>query len=209
MKAEYPLLLESICLRNGKMPLIEGHKARIGRAFLRWWPELSPFSLKPLWDICAQNPKGVFKIRLIYNGWGIHQIEVAPYSPRHIHSLQVVHTDDIDYASKLADRSQLDALVAQKGNADEVLICRNGFVTDASYANVVFYDGKKWLTPDTPLLEGVQRTYLLANGRIQTASINIYDLPRFAKVKLINAMMLWEESPEIDISKIYSILPGK
>lgn len=190
--------------------MLPEHKARMERAFIQLWPEYTPFPFDHLAaDLCNQHPEGLFKVRLIYNGSGIHNLEVVPYTIRRVQSLQLVVGDDIDYTYKWADRSSLNKLTAMKGAADDVLICRNGLITDVSYANIVFYDGRHWFTPEQPLLEGVHRARLLKDGIIQTAPIKINDLRLFQKARLINAMVLWEESPDIDISQIYAILPGK
>jgi 4-amino-4-deoxychorismate lyase len=74
-------------------------------------------------------------------------------------------------------------------SCDDILILQNGYLTDASYANLAFFDGKIWYTPRTPLLAGVRRQFLLDSGRIQTADIRKDDLPSFTSVSLINAMI--------------------
>jgi 4-amino-4-deoxychorismate lyase len=70
-----------------------------------------------------------------------------------------------------------------------------GFIKDASYANLAFYDGEFWYTPACPLLEGTQRKYLLETKKIYPKEINISDLHKYQQVKFINAMMSWDESP--------------
>ncbi|MBK8371293.1 MAG: hypothetical protein IPL20_08025 [Saprospiraceae bacterium] len=46
--------------------------------------------------------------------------------------------DDIEYPYKWVERPELDEVFRQKGNADEIIIIRKGWVTDAYYYNLVF-----------------------------------------------------------------------
>ena len=43
-----------------------------------------------------------------------------------------------------------------KREQDEILITRNGLLTDTSIANIALFNGKEWHTPKHPLLKGVQ-----------------------------------------------------
>lgn len=113
--------------------------------------------------------------------------------------LRLVHGDDLDYTFKFADRTRIDELFAAKGPADDILILKNGYITDSSYANVILWDGYSWWTPDRPLLAGTQREKLLREGRIKERPILASDLKDYKKLKLINAMLSLEEGPELII----------
>ena len=82
-----------------------------------------------------------------------------------------------------------------------IIIVKNKFVTDASYANLVFYADGNWVTPKSCLLSGVMRTVLLRSGKIQEAEITVDSLRKYEKVKLINAMVGWN-GPEISMSSV-------
>ena len=97
----------------------------------------------------------------------------------------------------------MEALSARKGSCDDILIVKNGLVTDTSFSNVAFLDGSRWLTPEHPLLEGTKRAKLLEAGILAEADIRPEEIYRFKKVRLINAMMDWEDSYEIDAGKIF------
>ena len=71
---------------------------------------------------------------------------------REIRSLKVVVDDRIDYSFKSADRSSLNRLTAQKGDCDEIIIVKNGLVTDTSFTNIAVFDGEQWLTHDIRFL---------------------------------------------------------
>ena len=62
-------------------------------------------------------------------------------------------------------------MLDKKGDCDDILIIRNGLITDMSYANVAFFDGTQWLTPRIPLLAGTCRERLLETGPIREADI--------------------------------------
>jgi 4-amino-4-deoxychorismate lyase len=94
-------------------------------------------------------------------------------------------------------------LFAQRDNADDIVIVKNGLVTDAFAANLIFFDGQKWVTPNTPLLKGTQRQYSLDQGIISETEIKESDISSFQKVGLINAMVSFEDMPVIPVEKIY------
>lgn len=71
---------------------------------------------------------------------------------------------------------------------DEILIIKNGLVTDCFYYNVAFWDGKDWLTPKSPLLGGTARARLLDKGIIREADINAKIINSFEKICLFNAL---------------------
>jgi 4-amino-4-deoxychorismate lyase len=92
----------------------------------------------------------------------------------------------------------------KKGLADDVLIVKNGWITDTSFANILFFDGKRWLTPEKPLLKGTQRENLLRQGLIFQANISPASLPDFSKARLINAMIRFEDEIDVKIGRIES-----
>jgi 4-amino-4-deoxychorismate lyase len=69
------------------------------------------------------------------------------------------------------------------------LIVKNGFITDTSSANILFYDGRDWVTPSTPLLMGTCREKLLRGGKIREENIKRDDIYKFKHFRLINAMI--------------------
>jgi 4-amino-4-deoxychorismate lyase len=147
-----------------------------------------------------ENTDGIFKCRIIYSDI-IHSIEFQPYTPRTIRALVLIESDTIDYAYKYADRSMFDNLPPHAPDTD-FLIVKNGFITDTTFSNIVFYDGEQWITPTTYLLNGTQRQRLLREGRIVSREVRVGDLSRFITAKPINAMLDFDTTPEIEISAI-------
>ena len=134
----------------------------------------------------------LYRCRIIYDSVSI-SIEYIPYQKRKIRKLQPVQADGLDYALKYADRSALDALLLQKGDADDILIVKNGLVTDTSIANIAFFDGQRWMTPRHPLLQGTTRARLLDEQKIFEREIHLDDLDEFSHFALLNAMIGFEE----------------
>ena len=163
------------------------HQARMKRTMLHFFPGIEIPSLK---DVLMPSPDmDFYKARVVYGEHGIEDIQYAPYAMREIHTLKIVRDDHIDYSFKSTDRSGLNRLTAQKGDCDEIVIIKNGLVTDTSFTNIAIYKDGKWFTPKHPLLLGTKRAALLENGIIQEADITLDDLMKAEKVSLFNAMI--------------------
>jgi len=154
-------------------------------------------------NLKKQKERTIFKCRITY-AKHIEKIEFLPYQIPTISSLKLVINDEIDYSYKFSDRSQLNRLYEKRGDSDDILIVKHGLITDTSYANVLFYNGKEWLTPTHPLLKGTQRARLLDQEIIRVAEIRLEDLHHFKKARLINAMICFEDALDINILNIHS-----
>jgi len=144
---------------------------------------------------------GLQKCRIIYTK-KIENIRYLPYQLPEINSLKLVFDNHIDYRYKYFDRSLLENLYSQKGNCDDIMIVKNDLITDSYFANLLFFNGKDWLTPANPLLKGTRRAQMLAGGKIKTADIRVQDLEHLSKVRLINAMIRFEDGFDIPISNV-------
>jgi 4-amino-4-deoxychorismate lyase len=115
----------------------------------------------------------------------------------------MVVDNEIDYQFKYTDRARLEEL-KRRTKADEILIVKNGYITDTSFSNIIFFDWEnKWVTPATPLLKGTKRKELLEKGMIHEKEIRPYDLKDFTKARLINAMLDIEDGEEIETGNIF------
>lgn len=191
-----PSFIESICFKNGKYQLLELHQERIFSTFSHFFDIKNAFLLQEILPSIQES--GKFKVRVVYSKENF-EVEIVPYQPKTIHFLSLVQANDFDYAFKYEDRTYFQQLKKQS-KADEIIISKNGLVTDGSYANLVFWDGKNWITPNTPLLNGVKRQYLLATGAIQSKTIMVEDISKFEKIGLINSML---DLGEVEISKTH------
>lgn len=177
--------IETIRLQDGVLHLLALHQARVDRTLAHH--ALPAMDLRTvLAGVESQHPDGLFKCRVLYGG-NAPEVEVRPYSPLGRRCVSIVSTD-MDYSYKYADRSRLDALLRSAGS-DDVIIVKNGLVTDSAIANLVFESPQGLFTPRVPLLEGVQRSYLLQSGQITPMDIRVADLRQFDCVHFINAMV--------------------
>ncbi|OFX51737.1 MAG: hypothetical protein A2066_10965 [Bacteroidetes bacterium GWB2_41_8] len=196
-------LLESLKLKNGMIQNLDYHQARLNRSLDELFNGSEIVDLKREILIPENCRSGIYKVRVLY-GPGIGKIEIAPYNFRAVQSLKVVHHESIDYHLKFTDRQILDELFAQRGNCDDIIIVRNGLVTDSFAANLLFLDGDRWLTPTSPLLKGTNRQLLLDRGIISEMEIGENDIRNFQKIGLINAMIDFDKMPVVPVDRVFS-----
>lgn len=176
-----PRLLETIHISKGEALHLGYHQKRMdsSRKTLGFH---SPLSLE-----LSPPKEGEYRCRIIYEE-KIEKIEYIPYKKREICRLKIVHSD-IVYDLKYEDRHEINALFNKKGEADEIIIVKNGLVTDTSIANLSFFDGESWFTPKTPLLRGTTRQRLLDEKKIKCTDIHYQDIKEYQKIALMNAMI--------------------
>lgn len=175
---------ETIKIENGKIYHLEYHNKRVYDTLRKNFGLEKRVDLK---DYIKPPKNGLYRCKIIYEK-DILDVGYYPYKPREIKSLKIVHSD-IEYNFKYLDRSKIDSLFEKRESCDDVLIIKNGLVTDTSIANIAFFDGKKWLTPKRPLLKGTTRERLLEEKKIFEADIERKDLEKFKKFALMNAMI--------------------
>lgn len=192
--------VETIRVQNGVPDNLDRHQLRFGATAWRFFGKALNFP-----DLSAHLPRanGLFKLRIVY-GETVEQITVEPYLLRCVKTLRLVASPPIDYRYKSLNRADIDALFAQRAQADDVLISINARVCDTSYSNVVFDDGKQLITPTSFLLNGTRRQQLLAEGKIVERPVNVPDIAAFKRVFLINAMMDLDNAIAIEPTAILS-----
>lgn len=140
-------------------------------------------------SIIQPTQEELTRCRIVYDDNGEYTIEYIPYIKRKINTLKLVFNDAIEYSKKYENREQINELFATRENYDDILIVKNGLITDTSIANIALYDGEKWFTPAKPLLEGTMRAKLLDEGKIYTSDIHYVELDKYEKIALMNAMI--------------------
>lgn len=182
--------LETICFEEGNACCLQEHEARMNATRRHFWPDEAPLQLASF--VTPQSDKGRLRCRVVYHR-EIVSVNYYPYTPRPVHSLQCIDIGTGEYAYKYADRSMLDAWYAQRGEADDVLLLRNGLLTDTSIANVALWNGSEWHTPEKPLLAGTHRARLLQNGVLKPRLLRVEDLDSYETIVLFNAMLHFGE----------------
>lgn len=180
-------MLESIKIKDGRLHNLPFHEARMNQARAVLFGESRPIQLSSAISL-AENYSLFAKCRIVYDRL-IQDITIEPYKTPVINSLKVVEGDEIKYAYKYADREALKDLYEQRGNCDDILIVKNGMITDTYFCNVVLEREGEWFTPNTPLLAGTKRAQLLAEGQIRACPISLKDINSYDSVLLINAML--------------------
>lgn len=199
-------LIETIRVTDGQFHLLNLHRTRMRHACRELFDAAPPELNLSTDDIPAHMRKGTVKCRIIY-GREIQSVEFSRYTPRHIDSLRLIHVSDIDYHLKYADRRKLEEIHNLREESDEVVIVRDGLITDTSYSNILCRAGNTFLTPAEPLLRGVMRRELIDRGIAKEAHISPDMLRQgnsmgITEVFLINAMMPPGTLPPVPISRI-------
>lgn len=192
-------LFETIRITDGEPVNLALHEKRLNRSRLKLYGLHDDLRLSEFIRVPEDCRAGVFRCRVIY-GQEVVSTEFTPYVPAAVRTLRLVHADTLDYDLKYLDRSGLTGLI-NRNLADDILIVKEGNITDTSYSSIVFYDRKQWFTPDTPLLCGTMREKLLIDGIIKADRITVETLERFTHFRLINAMLGFD-APSLPIENI-------
>ncbi|SUT88193.1 Branched-chain amino acid aminotransferase/4-amino-4-deoxychorismate lyase [[Actinobacillus] rossii] len=187
---DFPLF-ETLCIEQQQIKNCAYHQQRYERTLYQFYGE-SAVKIYDLFEIIHLQPEflnltSLTRCRIDYNATTF-QIQFFPYQRCKITTFQPVICDEIDYSLKFSDRTLLSHLLEQRGDCDEIIIIKQGKVTDCSIGNLVFRQGEQWFTPDSPLLIGSQRTYLLDTGKIKEKTIFAEDIAQFDEIRVINAM---------------------
>lgn len=199
---EEPKLIESIKLEDGIFYHLDLHNKRMNQSCAALGITHEPYALASYLEKFDYPKEGLYKCRVLYDE-RIKTIHFQRYWPKAIKNLQVVYTENIDYTFKTVGRSALDRLNQLKRFRSDIIIVRNGLVTDSYYGNLLFLKEGIWYTPESPLLAGVQRSFLLSQNLIQSAVISAKDIRKYQRVKIINAMLDLENGPEVDIRNVH------
>lgn len=193
-------LFESIRIENGMAHNLEFHQKRINQS-LEFLNSTKKINLNHLISKTELPIKGIHKLRISYNTKGVIQQSIKSYKTKQIRSVKLVACNSIEYNFKYEDRSTINQLL-EDSKADEIIITKDGIITDSSISNILFYDGNNWITPSTPLLEGTQRALLLKRNKIKKVLIKIVDLNKYSEFCFINALNDFEKSKSYPISMI-------
>lgn len=195
-----PQFIETIKVKDGVFYNLALHSARLERTAISFFGIAPPLIVSEQM-IPEALKTGLVKCRVTYSRQ-ILSIEFEPYTFRRISSITLIDNNIIDYSYKSIDRKSINDLYSQKRDADDILIVKNGLITDTSYANVVFENSDGLFTPQSYLLKGTKRQDLLERGVIKELEISKKDMFSFSKLYLINAMIDLEDEVSIPISAL-------
>ncbi len=183
----YPLF-ETLYVSRGRPFYPECHWERMKLSAKLLWGKKPTFRSDILFSFPfpAEFDK-VYRCRVEYDTES-YRMQMEEYHYHPIRTLQLVDAGTMDYPFKFTDRGMIEERYARRGPCDDILIVRDGMITDTSTANIVFRKEGKLYTPSAPLLRGTARARLLNEGKINEISISVDELGRYSGFTLINAL---------------------
>jgi 4-amino-4-deoxychorismate lyase len=180
-------LLETIKVQQATIYNIEYHNKRLNRTHKELFGietniNLEEYLVPPIDTL-------LYRCRLTYTkNMETTTMEYIPYIPQKQTTFHIIESN-IDYSYKYANRDNLNALKEQYPNVDDIIIANRGELRDTTIANIAFFDGEIWWTPQKPLLEGTMREYLLQKGKLQKKNIQIDEISHYYGFAVMNAMV--------------------
>lgn len=197
-------------LEDGILQNARYHKMRVERTIRNYYHRNLPPELNDLGFFIddAGLPDayriGRVKCRMLYDfadSIPSYKFEYTHYHKRVVSSLRLVEGSP-DYCFKYTDRRVINHLFDKRDGCDDIIIVKNGLLTDASAANIAIVKDNRWFTPSKPLLKGTERARLIKEGKLYEADIRASELYDFDAVVLINAMCPFEEGIQIPLSSV-------
>ena len=176
--------IETIRIEDGVVYNLPYHQKRFEKTQTELY---NTHTHQNLSSLITPPQKGLYRCRITYNQ-DIQNIEYFNYIPKDIKSLQCIECNDIEYSFKYSCREKLNELLEQS-RCDEIIIIKNGLVTDTTISNIAFLKDDTWYTPKTPLLEGTARAFLIDNHMLHPTDITLQDISSFSKIAVFNAMV--------------------
>lgn len=193
------LLFETIKCQNRQLHNLYYHNYRVRWSLENLLGITDDFDFENTIEIPDWVGEGLYRCRVSYSE-KISKVEFFEYEFKHPKVIQIDEYQSFKYDFKYEDRSGFQNLLKLHPKADDVIIAQNGLLTDATYANLAFFDGTKWFTPNTYLLLGTKREYLLDNQLLTEEVIAVKDLKKFKRIALINAMRDLDLSYEFEVN---------
>lgn len=197
--------IESIKVEDQEIFLLELHQKRVDQTFYHFGKEGS-IDLAKIFKSLQHDEDGLFKLRIAYDLDKKIRTQMIPYAIPEINDFQLVENNSFDYSFKFEDRKELDKM-KMKAKAEEIIIVKNNHITDTSFSNLLFLKGKDWFTPDSYLLNGVQRQNLLKHKKIKETEITLQNIKQFSHFQIINALNDFDDMFIYPIDRIIN-LPG-
>lgn len=194
--------LETIRIDKGNIPLLQYHNQRLNKTLKQFYPNANPIDLSTVFQVPSELEGSYVKCRVVYED-KIINVEYHEYQKKEVSQMKLVEAN-LKYDFKFEDRAELDKLYSQKGDYDDIIIVRDGWITDSYYGNVAFLKYGLWFTPKYPLLEGTMRQKLLDEGILTEADLPANSIAYYEKVRLFNSMIDFGEI-ELPIEKVFQL----
>ena len=175
------MLFETIKIEDGEIFNLHWHNLRFNKSRKEFFNAKNSLDLNA---VISPPKSGLFRCKIIYDST-IQSVEYFPYVAKTFQNFKVVKSQ-LEYKYKSTNRLAFQELVEQYG---EIIIEKDALLTDTSIANIAFFDGSKWLTPQKPLLEGTTRARLLNENFLTLADIKKEHIKDYSHFALMNAMI--------------------
>lgn len=193
--------LETISIKNKKIQNLEYHQERVDEVFKNLYKKENAWDLSTI--LKQDFQEGWLKCRFIYNEENYH-IEILPYQRKTIKKIILVDCHDYQYTYKFEDRNYLYQLLKDHPSADEVILVKDGKITDCTIGNIALKKNGEWFTPKTPLLNGTKRRKLIREKKLIELPILANEIQNFDKIAIINAFLDLEEDNLLSVSDAFS-----
>ncbi len=200
-------LLETLAWEPGAGPiLLDRHLVRLTACAEHFGFDLDPGEVRRRLD--AIRAEVTQRVRILVSADGAIEVQVADMSPPAANPVWRIALDTLPVSSndeflrfKTTRRDRYDQALARHPDADDVLLWNErGELTETTIANLVLEIDGTAVTPaqSSGLLPGTLRAELLANRRIQEATVTVEDLDRADSVWLINSVRGWIPAQVLD-----------
>jgi 4-amino-4-deoxychorismate lyase len=198
--------IETICILDGLPRHLQWHQRRVDATLTHFYPvHKHTWLLDECVDVPHQFQTGKVKCRIIYDAH-LFSVHYYHYDPLPVSGLQLTEIPlSFEYGYKYADRMLIEKLTEKCEKGEDVLLSKNGFMTDTSIANIAFQKNGRWYTPSIPLLAGTTWKRLVAEGVLIPSPIHRTMLNEFETCRLFNAMNDWDEVQDIPVQNIIDL----
>ena len=192
--------LETIRLEDGIFHFLSYHQLRVESVFKAHNCNNTKIYLEKIFHNIPKS--GLYRCRLIYTLDGLFDYEYIAYTKRKIKTFRMIFNDKISYPFKYANRKEIENLYKLKNGCDEIIIVKEGYITDTSIANIAFFNGDEWITPKNPLLSGTTRQRFIDANLLKEQYIKAKDIGTYKKIALMNAMIDFDIMAQENIKEI-------
>ena len=178
-------LLETIRVENKKALHLNYHNRRLNSSRKKLFGLSKEIKIEDF--IPTISDSKIYRLRVIYSK-EIEKVELIPYQKKIPKTFRLVEFDG-DYSFKYLNRDKFESLKRDNQDVDELILVKDGKLTDTTITNIALLIGNCWFTPKYPLLKGTTRERFLNNQTLKLKDLYPEDLKRAKRVAVLNAMI--------------------
>jgi 4-amino-4-deoxychorismate lyase len=190
------MFFETIKIYKGRICNINYHNKRLNNTIKSIFNVSSNIDISSY--ISLSMDFDTIKCRVLYQK-EINSISYSKYIKKKAQSFKIINDNNITYEYKFNNRKHINKLFFLRDNHDEIIIIKNGFITDTSIANIAILYKDIWLTPKLPLFNGIIRPKLGSSFFLKEENITVEMLKSCKCIAIMNAMIGFEIINEFKI----------